>query len=74
MTAPMSTAELLSGDLLRHSPPMAQYPWLTPPANGGEAFEATLVGAVPSWSPRGTPSAGEEGPAAALGKRIFKET
>ena len=53
MTAPMSTAERLSGDLLRHPPPMAHYPWLTPPANGGEAFEATLVGAVPSWSSKG---------------------
>ncbi len=51
MTAPITTAELLQGDLSRHSPSMAQYLGVTFSSNADKAFEAYLLDPVPSWSP-----------------------
>jgi hypothetical protein len=38
MTAPITTADLLKGDLSRHSPSMAQYLGVTFFFNAGEPF------------------------------------
>lgn len=51
MTAPVSTAQLLHGDLSAHTPLMQQYLGVTFSSNTGKAFGAILLATVPSWSP-----------------------
>ncbi len=48
MSTQITTAELLKGDLSRHTPMMAQYLGVTFSTNAGEAFEVILRATVPS--------------------------
>jgi hypothetical protein len=51
MTAPISAVDLLKADLSAHPPMMAQYLGVTFSSFSGKAFEAHVLGSVPSWSP-----------------------
>ena len=51
MRPPISTAELLQGELSAHTPMMAQYLGVTFSSFADKACTGLFLGSVPSWSP-----------------------